>query len=377
MPTALVRSCLPELTGLRDRDPHAGLYLTHSVRIYDQKAAGQGKKDQIDNVVRLSTPKVYQEAFARWESLAQEQGFRRLQGKLEGRLYIGVVRDNALEAGVTVHHTYGMPMIPGSAVKGVCRAQGKAAGLSEQLLGWLFGAGGDAKGNNSEDTKEEAGLISFFDAWWVPSGNEKPFVSEVITPHHQKYYGSDGEEPATDWDSPIPAAQIAVRGSFLFTWDGPEKEALLVERLLQAALTQKGIGSKRSSGYGLFDKEDMEEDSKRQLKAAAEKAQLAAKLLKEKQAAAAQLEHEQALAAASPQMREMVADGYDGLPDAFKGKIKGWLDRMEKNEEESAEIANLLAAWWKKNAPGEWEKLSSASKKSQEHLQRLRKVLNR
>ena len=371
MPTALVRNCLPPMTGLSDS--HAGLCLTRSLREYPEgNLAGQQKKAQIDNVARMSAPKVYKKAFAHWNALAQEQGFHCLQGKLEGRLYIGVVRDNTLETGVTVHHTYGMPMIPGSAVKGVCRAQAKAAGLSEKLLGWIFGAGGDEQ----KGLMDEAGTITFFDAWWVPCENEKPFVCEVVTPHHQEYYEKEGGLPATDWDSPIPAAQIAVRGSFLFAWDGPEKEAQLVECLLQAALTERGVGSKRSSGYGFFDTEDMEKNKAILAAAAAERIQ---SKIKAEQAAAIRQEQERQLANASPVLRAMIADGYHEAKrtDAFKGKIKVWLDRMEKEEANTMEIARLLSEWWKKNLTKEWEKPSSASPRSQEHLKRLKNVVER
>ena len=236
MSRALVRNCLPRMAGLTDS--HAGLCLTRSMREYPEgNLAGQQKKEQIETVARMSAPMVYKKAFARWKALAQERGFHCLQGKLDGRLYIGVVRENALETGVTVHHTFGMPMIPGSAVKGVCRAQAKAAGLSEKLMGWIFGAGG----NEQAGAMDEAGMITFFDAWWVPCENEKPFVSEVVTPHHQEYY-KDGGLPATDWDSPIPAAQIAVRGSFFFSWTVRKKKRSLLNDYCRSRLRSGELG---------------------------------------------------------------------------------------------------------------------------------------
>ena len=101
--------------------------------------------------------------------------------------------------------------------------------------------------------------------------------------------------------------------------------------------------------------------------------------IKAEQAVAIRLEQERQLANASPILREMIADGYNDAKktDAFKGKIKSWLERMEKNETETVEIAQLLSEWWKKNLTKEWEKPATASPKTQEHLRRLKNVVDR
>lgn len=95
--------------------------------------------------------------------------------------------------------------------------------------------------------------MSFHDAWWVPESAERPLTEEVVTTHHPDYYGHEGATPATDFDSPIPNAQIAVRGAFLFVLEGPLAWLELAEQMLIAALAQHGIGAKTRTGYGLFD----------------------------------------------------------------------------------------------------------------------------
>ena len=166
---------------------------------------------------------------------------------LTGRLYIGVTRTNALETGVTTSHAYGMPMIPGSAVKGLCRSVVKRKGLDSAVERFMFGTG--AEENTGTD---EAGGLVFHDAWWDGANIDKPFVAEVVTPHHQEYYGSEGEVPATDFDSPIPANQIAVQGKFYFAIQGDKAWADFALKILRLGLTEVGIGGKRSSGYGFF-----------------------------------------------------------------------------------------------------------------------------
>ena len=94
------------------------------------------------------------------------------------------------------------------------------------------------------------GYLVWHDAWWIPEGNTKPFVGEVVTVHHQEYYGGRGE--ATDFDSPVPNQQLAVQGSFYFVVEGDIRWVALAIRLLRDTLQQQGIGAKRAAGYGFM-----------------------------------------------------------------------------------------------------------------------------
>ena len=148
-----------------------------------------------------------------------------------------------------VSHAWGMPLIHGSALKGVVRAAASAwMAHRPEALTEIFGAA------DAEHEDAEAGLVVFHDAWWVPDGT-KPFVSEVVTPHHRDYY-SEGAAAATDFDDPVPAPQIAVRGRFLFVVEGPDGWRELAAQLLGLTLAARGVGGKTTSGYGLFESEE-------------------------------------------------------------------------------------------------------------------------
>lgn len=253
--TQLCRHTLRDLLS-RDRSPHPGLLLARGLTAWpaNGEGGGQAKKALIDRVAKLRPDGLYLAALARWQRLtADAQRFTAFQATLSGRLYIGVTRDNALETGVTTSQTYGMPLIPGSAVKGVCRAAARRLNLGAEAVRWMFGA-------ETAEAAEAGGLV-FHDAWWVGGRNDHPFVLEVVTPHHVEYYGSQGETPATDFDSPIPAYQIAVRGAFHFAIEGDPAWTRVAARLLQIALAETGIGGKRSSGYGLFTAADAQNEA--------------------------------------------------------------------------------------------------------------------
>ena len=78
--------------------------------------------------------------------------------------------------------------------------------------------------------------LTIHDAWWVPGSAESPLTPEVVTTHHQGYYGNDGNTPATGFNSPILNSQVAVQGSFRFTIEDLPVWLKLVERMLKTAL---------------------------------------------------------------------------------------------------------------------------------------------
>lgn len=250
MTTQLVRSALrPQIEAARrGGSPHPGLLLARGMLDWpgDGEGGGRLKLALIEDLAKQTASPFYVKALDRWRRITANnpRRFACFEATLAGRLYIGVTRENALEAGITTHHSYGMPMIPGSAVKGLTRATATRLELGPDALRWMFGP-------DSEDDAEAGGLI-FHDAWWVGKNGDRPFVREVVTPHHQDYYGSLGERPATDFDSPVPAYQIAVTGAFHFAIEGPPEWTELARTLLQTGLRETGIGGKRTSGYGFF-----------------------------------------------------------------------------------------------------------------------------
>lgn len=230
---------------------NAGLLLRRGMTGYDTAIqdgdSGKGgteKQALIERIAALGPSPMYRAAYRRWQqATADGTRFNQFEAGLDGRLYIGVSRESALETGLTVNHAYGMPMIPGSALKGLARAVARER-LADRVdvITWLFGA-------DTGDESPEAGGIVFHDAWWVPG--DRPFVEEVVTPHHRDYYNL-GKADATDFDSPVPAPQIAVQGRFLFVLEGDPAWSAFARALLQTGLEERGVGGKASSGYGFF-----------------------------------------------------------------------------------------------------------------------------
>jgi CRISPR-associated protein Cmr6 len=189
-------------------------------------------------------------AFERWKrSLPELTAASDL--KTAGRLIVGLGTENVLETGITLHHTYGMPILPGSALKGL------AAHYCDQVWGpteekfkkgsqyhtLLFG------------TTDDSGSIVFHDGWFVPGSDPQPLKLDVMTPHHPKWL--DGSVAPTDFDSPTPVPFLSMAGRFhvAVSWQGPADDKAkawcdLAMTLLRDALFHWGIGGKTTSGYG-------------------------------------------------------------------------------------------------------------------------------
>lgn len=162
--------------------------------------------------------------------------------KPDWRMVIGLGGESVYETGMTLHHIYGFPYIPATAIKGIAHHYAKEKG--EQQIIDIFG---------SEDTDNpQRGKIIFFDAF--PMG-EITLSPDIMNNHYPDYY--DGaKKPPADWQSPRPIFFLTLKNtSFKFVVGMKQKDydTVLLEKaasLLKVALQEKGIGAKTAVGYG-------------------------------------------------------------------------------------------------------------------------------
>ncbi|MDR1070711.1 MAG: type III-B CRISPR module RAMP protein Cmr6 [Gracilibacteraceae bacterium] len=175
---------------------------------------------------------------------------------LGSRMAVGLGSGSVFETGITLHHTYGFPYIPGSALKGCLRSfviLGLFDGSEESAL-----ADGDfiktfgAQGN--------AGQIIFLDAYPAPcSQQELKLQLDIMNPHYGDYY--KGQSAPTDDQSPNPIKFYAVPKDTPFTFRLVSRELEIkkhairgesVPELFAETLGEMGVGAKTAVGYGWF-----------------------------------------------------------------------------------------------------------------------------
>jgi CRISPR-associated protein Cmr6 len=171
------------------------------------------------------------------------------------RLVTGLGISHPLETGFLFHHTWGVPYLPGSGVKGAASAwleENKPAIWNAQKTA-LFG-------QPQRDQPSVGGHVIFFDAF--PTNWPKIEI-DIMNPHYGEYY--TGTQPPADWLMPNPIHFLAIAPGqpFEFTvavrHDGAGHETSDAQSLLSLALealagaaTMGGLGGKSAVGYGYF-----------------------------------------------------------------------------------------------------------------------------
>lgn len=231
--------------------------------------------------------------------------------KTKTRLICGLGSSSVLETSITLHRTYGIPYIPSTSIKGVCRS------VAFWKIFEKYGLNVSGKFNDQLiDVKDEGdvdiqfyqllfgaqdfkGLLLFLDAF--PLINQNPinqnlFDIDVMNVHYPSYYSEQKKYPVES-DNPNPIFFITVKKGIGFRFvvffdrhrwenikskiknksnnnlsgdeiwkkidhktvekvddfikEGEEKEGSIKE-LLEKALGFYGVGSKTRLSYGLF-----------------------------------------------------------------------------------------------------------------------------
>lgn len=188
------------------------------------------------------------QVYERWRNATEAAGAIHFSGTTDWRMVVGLGGETVLETDLTLHHLYGIPFIPGSALKGLTRAYVtkevdtyKSDSVEKDYPDILriFGA------------QEHAGTVIFFDA--MPENGEFKLDLDIMNPHYPNYY-SEKKIPSND-QNPNPITFLTVtRTTFRFALAPRRKDdnadVELVKDWLQKALQDYGVGGKTSAGYG-------------------------------------------------------------------------------------------------------------------------------
>lgn len=215
--------------------------------------------------------------YLRWKQMVQ--GAVTFELELQSRLVVGLGGKGSLETGLTLDQVTGLPYIPGSALKGVCRnyvllriarmreysldpAQPNEMNealkaLEEKLISDKDESSEAKHFRQAFGTQQKAGAYIFFDA--VPTGSmgSHLFAVDVMTPHFGEYYRSSGDRPPHDADSPNPVSFPTVNAGVEFAFavgmrHGIEADLEWSRKFLISAIRELGLGAKTAAGYGFL-----------------------------------------------------------------------------------------------------------------------------
>ncbi len=186
--------------------------------------------------------------------------------KTDWRMVVGLGNESVYETSMTLHHIYGIPYIPASAIKGFLRnyfineyfSQREDYALMDEGFCKIFGSPKNSK------LGEKRGDIIFFDAYPLEVPKIEPDVMNV---HYPDYYG--GNKPPADYQNPNPIFFLTVSNTkfkFIFGKIKNRQEAIVTGKFkgenilnltfsnLIEALAEYGIGAKTAIGYGIMGK---------------------------------------------------------------------------------------------------------------------------
>lgn len=180
---------------------------------------------------------------------------------VDWRLIVGLGGEHVQETNMTLHHIYGIPYIPGSAIKGVLRHWWLQ--VLQQDKDFLQQNPNFIKGDNEikesvalKDpnflsifgSQEQRGEVQFLDAY----PEKVQFATDIMNPHFGDYYG--GDKPPTDHQRLVPINFLTIeKTTFRFVFLAKTQDPLdKIKQQFQNALEIKGVGAKTAVGYGYF-----------------------------------------------------------------------------------------------------------------------------
>lgn len=252
-----------------------------------KEAANKEKDVWLDQVANTAIDPDYPRAYRCWRQHHEAQGSLCTEIESISRVLIGHGEPSPTEVGLTIHHTWGVPMLPGSALKGLLAHYMEKTYNLEPPGPWtgptwrgahitrgpgafyraLFGApAADDDEARRRETADRSligpaqGGVCFHDALLVARLDQRappdhqPFSRDVLTVHHRGYYNSAGASQPNDYDDPNPVGFLTVKPGelFLLALSGHPEWSKLAQELLLEALEGWGVGGKTSAGYGRF-----------------------------------------------------------------------------------------------------------------------------
>lgn len=173
--------------------------------------------------------------------------------KTSSRLICGLGSANVLETSITLHHIYGVPYIPASSFKGICRevvfwdlAEEKRINNHENLQNFEKEFYGELFFDDEDilvyqllfGAQNFKGLLLFFDIY-PSSSNNKIFDLDIMNPHYTEYYSDNDRKAPGDWENPVPIFFLTIKEGVEFEfnvlfdqwrWDKIKKEGFSIKK---------------------------------------------------------------------------------------------------------------------------------------------------
>lgn len=298
--------------------------------------------------------------------LPEPKGAIRVWARLKSRLLVNLAGGILENANIALDPHFGVPYLPGSAVKGIARhaawcewvgADKDAAVAKEIAVVFGFPTGDGNKGGLDGQLKdlkqsERAGCVAFLPAY---PKDKAVLEVDVTTGHHGKYYAKE-KATATDDESPNPQFFPAVASGTVFRFTLVPLRGCAPAQLARAkgwlvrALAINGAGAKTAAGYGWFEDVTEEEEAKARKAAATVAHNERIKALTDWIAAFVPPEADADIPAAIQEVAAKLATARDDRADpALVQRFDDALNALKKRLPQESPLDRLRKRWAKEN----------------------------
>jgi CRISPR-associated protein Cmr6 len=230
-------------------ETHAGLWHDRYVRDFTTNANNDSESTVADalfgELETLLPSNYYFACFKNWHTaISNQPGIYWREARSTTRILVGLGVDSVLETGLTLHHTYGVPYIPGSALKGL------AASFARNQLGPDWQATSEAYLELFGD-QTKSGAVDFLDALWAPEAGKVPLAKDIMSIHQMQYYSEEGHAPSdAEKLNIVSFVSVGNQQLFIIPLAGDQAWCEVAFAILTQALANAGIGAKTNAGYG-------------------------------------------------------------------------------------------------------------------------------
>lgn len=178
---------------------------------------------------------------------------RTIEVRTVARFATGLGADHPTENGFSFDPASGLPFLPGSALKGLCRRAALLEGRDAGTCTRWFGPERITAGSGGRQ-----GEVTFFDAFPV----QWPRLAvDIVNCHHPEYYRTQTDQkvrnrkPPTETEDPVPVYFLTVDRGAVFSVPllAPAADADVVAEVMLSGLRWLGLGAKTAVGYGLME----------------------------------------------------------------------------------------------------------------------------
>ena len=177
-----------------------------------------------------------------------------------------------MKLGFTLDFVTGLPVIPGSSIKGVLRSAFKYHGAYVSGLVKDFGAVAvdvDALWKKVFGDTDDSGKVVFFDAIPIRAGkNDQLFGLDNITPHNKPFGDKDFEYNGLKNPIPLSMLKVIPNVVFLFRFGFDHWNDFfgvgegLLQKVFKRILFDLGVGAKTNVGFGAMEELSSEDEAK-------------------------------------------------------------------------------------------------------------------